>query len=93
MDEQNVFTANEICKELNITTGTLNNWYRWEKNSNNNRLTTPGVDPHKKGKPRIWTLSMLNELKNYKENIVMGPNGIYGCYTNPNYLNTKKCRK
>lgn len=99
MSNEKMFNANEVCAELNITFWTLRNWYQWESlalregNISSKYLPEPIRDCTKKGKPRLWTESMIEALKNYKSTIVTGRNGVYGVYTNPSHKNTKKYKK
>lgn len=94
-----MYSAYEICKELNITIYTLSNWYRWEKKQIKEGLVEqaylpePIRIPNVKGKPRRWDSNMLKQLKKYKEHIVIGRNGVYGVYSNPLYKETKKYKK
>lgn len=93
------YTTQEICEQLGITSYTLTNWYSWEKK----RLAEGDVDepylpvPHRmydlKGRPRMWDIQMLNQLKEYQAGIIVGRNGIYGKYSNPYHKETKKYKK
>ena len=98
MDE-NVYNIKELCDELGVTLWTVRNWYGWEK-----KLLAENKDMKKylpepinlvnlKGKPRVWTKEMVDELKEYKKSIIVGRNGAYGKYSNPNHKNTKKYKE
>lgn len=99
MVETKMYSANEVCTKLKISSWTLANWYRWERKQIDNGnvegpyLPEPIRLEHVKGKPRRWTGEMVKELKDYKKNIVTGRNGIYGVYSNPYYKNTQKYKK
>lgn len=99
MSNEKLYSADEICKELNITIYTLSNWYRYQRKQLKEGLVKepylpePITLPNVKGKPRRWTLSMVKQLKDYKKHIVMGRNGVYGIYSNPLYKETKKYKK
>ena len=96
MSNEKMYTADEICAELNISSFTLQHWYNLQSVQIKDGLITEKYLPEPirvqtmRGKPRRWTEEMLNELRKYKEGIVIGRNGIYGIYTNPNYKETKK---
>lgn len=95
MSKQKTYSANEVCEELNISNWTLSNWYRWENKRVQRGTCKPYLPkPEKradlKGKPRFWTQKQLDELRKYKESIVLGRNGIYGEYSNPNYVKKVK---
>lgn len=94
MSETKLYNAEEVIKILNISRWTLKNWYMWEKKlmeeGHERYLPVPIIEEHKKGRPNMWTAEMIEELKVYKENIVFGPHGAYGKYTNPLHKQTKK---
>lgn len=99
MNEKVLLNATQVCEELKITKYTLSNWYNWERLQLRDgiikipKLPKPLVAKDKKGKPRMWTQEMLEELKNYQKGIIMGRNGSYGKYSNPYYKETKKYKK
>lgn len=88
MFEDFIYSKEEVCSMLGITHFTLENWYRWEKkelkegNAVGNYLPVPVQLENTKGRPLRWSLSMVNELSEYKKSIVKGRNGRYGKYTN-----------
>lgn len=97
MNNEKMYSANDVCKALKITNYTLSNWYRWER-----KRVSEGCEPylpqpqkleHTKGSPRLWTKEMVEELRLYQKNIVSGRNGIYGVYSNPYHKETKKYKK
>ena len=99
MSEQKLYSADEVCEVLNISSYTLSNWYNWERK----RLASGDVEKpylpepirleHTKGSPRRWTEEMVTDLKKFQKTIVIGRNGIYGVYSNPYYKETKKYKK
>lgn len=99
MTNEKMYSANEICEELNISSFTLTNWYIWEKrlikdgDISEPYLPQPIRVSNLKGRPRQWTAEMLEQLKDYKSKIVLGRNGIYGKYSNPMHEETKKYKK
>lgn len=97
MDMDTMYSAKEVCDKLGISWYTLANWYRWERKEVNKGATPylpePIRDSSMRGRPRFWTSEMFNELKTYKESIVIGRNGEYGEYTNPYHFETKKYKK
>ena len=43
---------------------------------------------------KIWNvIKYWRNLKEFKKNIVVGRNGVYGMYSNPLYKETKKYKK
>lgn len=91
MNNETLLNANEVCKELNISSYTLANWYRWENKSlrsgelKKRYLPVPVIDYSKRGAPRYWNADMVNQLREYKQSIVVGRKGIYGKYTQKYY--------
>lgn len=96
MKNEKTFNCYEVCDKLGITTYTLGNWYRWESRMLKDGLIEKNCLPiplrlnNAKGRPRRWTESMIKELKDYKDHLVIGRNGIYGAYSNPNYKKSSK---
>ena len=88
MDDKCIFTKIDVCNMLEISTFTLNNWYRWERKELASEscvkpyLPVPKQDMNAKGKPLKWSMKMVEQLRDYKNNMVMGRNGKYGKYTN-----------
>lgn len=99
MNETKLYSSDEVCKILGVSSFTLSNWYNWESKQLKEGLVTEKYLPqpvkleHQKGKPRRWTEAMVEKLKEYKQNIVIGRNGIYGMYSNPNHSETIKYKK
>ena len=87
MDER-IYSKKEVCDMLNISTFTLETWYRWEKKELENEevvghyLPQPLRLENTRGKPLRWTYEMIEELKYFQSQIVRGRNGRFGKYTN-----------
>lgn len=99
MSKELLYQAANVCEQLNITQWTLRNWYAWEKKQLNSNIISetylpkPQILEHQKGKPRVWTQEQIEQLKEYKKNIITGRNGIFGAYSNPTHFETKKYKK
>lgn len=99
MVDEKMYSVNEICAELNISIFTLSHWYDLQQAQIKEGLIDKPYLPEplrlsdQRGKPRRWTESMVEELRKYQSNIVVGRNGIYGAYSNPNHKNTRKYQK
>jgi hypothetical protein len=84
-----MYNANQVCDKLKITIWTLTNWYQWERISledgtlSGRLLPVPIKDETRKGKPRMWSESQLEELKIFQGSIVRGRNGVMAKVTNP----------
>mgnify|MGYP002623803921 CR=1 FL=1 len=93
------YNLNQLCDKLDVSIWTIRNWYSWEKQLlKEGKITEPYLPQPKKfedvqGKPRMWTDDAIAELKKYKDNIVIGRNGVYGKYTNPEHTQAKKYHK
>lgn len=89
MSNEKTYLLNEVCEEVNISIHTLQKWYQWERYElkeglvSKNYLPIPTKLTDKRGKPRIWTESQVEELKKFKENMVIGRKGRFGKYSNP----------
>ncbi len=96
-NEEKLYTENELCEILNISSWTLKTWYLWESRDIRNGLPSYLPKPikltNRRGKPKRWTESMVNELKDYQGSIVKGRNGVHGAYSNPVHFETKKYKK
>ena len=83
-----LYSKQQVCDILGISFYTLNNWYRWQKKSLDSReiseeyLPKPIKITNAKGCPLMWTMHMIERLKEYKKRIVRGRNGEFGKYTN-----------
>jgi len=99
MVNEKMYSATDVCAELNISRFTLTHWYDLQSNLLRDGMITEKYLPepvrltNERGKPRRWTQEMVDALRKYQENIVVGRNGIYGMYTNPNHLSTRKYQK
>ena len=94
-----MYNIYEVCEQIGVSTYTIKNWYRWENKLikqgkiKERYLPRPEVQEHTKGSPRMWTNEMIEKLKDFKSNIVIGRNGIYGEFSNPTHKQTKKYKK
>lgn len=88
MNNETLYSKKTVCEMLEITTFTIENWYRWEQKELQNGEITERYLPipiklqNVKGRPLQWTMDMIEILMKYKESIVHGRNGKYGKYTN-----------
>lgn len=88
MDEC-VYSKRQVCDILGISSFTIANWYRWQKKLiesgeiEREYLPAPEKRENEKGRPCMWSLTMIDQLRRYQEGIVHGRNGIYGRYTDP----------
>lgn len=77
MQNKNLLNAKELCEKLNISSYTLANWYRWENKMiregliTERYLPTPVIDYSKRGAPRYWDNAMLEQLKEYKNILLL----------------------
>ncbi len=87
MDEC-VYSRNQVCEMLGISSFTIINWYQWQDKLikagevTNNYLPVPEKRQNVKGRPLMWSLEMINQLRTYQDSIKHGRNGIYGRFTN-----------
>ena len=83
--KDNMYTATEVSKELNISVKTLNNWYLWY---NDKTLSKPNDTPilpdyiqeHERG-PRYWTKDSIAELRYFQNWLPRGRNGVMGRFS------------
>lgn len=94
-----MYNLYQVCEQIGVSTYTVKNWYRWENSLiktgkiTERYLPQPERQIHTKGSPRMWTDKMIEQLKEFKSNIVVGRNGIYGEFSNPYHTKTKKYQK
>ena len=99
MTNEKGYTVSEVSNMLNVSEHTLASWYRWERKRlgdgtiKHHYLPEPLRDTETRGRPRIWTKEMVEELMEYKSTIIVGRNGINGLYSNPMHKQTKKYKK
>lgn len=92
---ERTYNTTEVCVELGVSYHTLTTWYRWqtrlkkEGKIDTNYLPEPIKQTELRGKPRMWTQEMVDALKEYKKNMVVGRNGVYGAYSNPEHHKAK----
>lgn len=83
-----IYSRNDVCEMLGISTFTLTNWYKWERKElaenavSEEYLPHPVQLEHEKGRPLRWSYEMVVELMSYKAHMVKGRNGRFGKYTN-----------
>jgi hypothetical protein len=83
-----IYSRNDVCEMLGISTFTLTNWYKWERKELSEQIVDEEYLPrpvqleHVKGRPLRWSYEMVTSLMEYKEHIVKGRNGRFGKYTN-----------
>lgn len=83
--KDNMYTATEVSKELNISVKTLNNWYLWY---NDKTLSKPNDTPnlpdyiqeHERG-PRYWTKDSITKLRYFQDWLPRGRNGVMGRFS------------
>lgn len=91
MNEQKKYTIREAADMLNISPHTLQRWYHWQMREltegviEEEYLPKPERLKSKRGAPNVWTSEQIEELRKHKESIVVGRNGRYGKYTNPQH--------
>lgn len=96
MKKEKLYNLHEICEYLKISSWTLLHWYDLQKKQIKDGLITEEYLPQPirlqdvKGRPKMWTQTMADKLQKYQSNIIMGRNGIYGAYSNPNHKSTRK---
>ena len=87
MDEC-IYPRNQVCEMLGISSFTIINWYQWQDKLiktgevRDKYLPVPKKMQNVKGRPLMWSLAMINQLRMYQEGIKHGRNGIYGRFTN-----------
>lgn len=91
MSSEKTYRRNDLCEVLGISVHTLQKWYQWERYSLSDGTVTekylpePHVFETERGKPQYWTEEQLEQLKAYRDSIVVGRKGKYGKYTNPHW--------
>ncbi len=70
-------TAAEVCKELDISWVTLNNWYRYKRENSDDELAKilPDYEKEHEKSQRLWKKSDIEKLKEFKEKRNLGRNG------------------
>lgn len=75
-------TATKISQFLNISTTTLNSWYKWYNDPTFKKpKDTPYLPPYSQEHPRApryWTEDDLYDLRKFKEWIPKGRGGVMG---------------
>lgn len=72
-----LLTADEVCKELNISIFTLNNWYRYKRENPEDDLAQilPEYTKRTATSPRQWRRGDLKKLTKFKETRKLGSKG------------------
>lgn len=73
----NKLTAQEVCKKVNISIFTLNNWYRFKKENPNDELALilPEFEKDYEKSQRTWNTEDIKLLKLFKSKRKLGRNG------------------
>lgn len=96
MSNKKVYRIDEVCQMLEVSVHTLQKWYQWEHRAlidgteTEPYLPVPEKIMNERGKPKVWTEKQVKALKKYADSIVVGRNGKYGKYSNPDHKQTKK---
>lgn len=91
MSNEKMFKFDEAAAELNISRYTLRVWYTWEnkllkEGSITERYLPEGhIATNERGTPRYFTKKDIEQLRKHKNGIIVGRNGIYGKFSNPNH--------
>lgn len=86
--DQCIYNIEQVSKMLGVTIYTVRNWYMWQNKLiksgevEKKYLPIPEKQIHAKGKPSMWSLEMIDDLRMYQKDIVRGRNGNYGKFTN-----------
>jgi hypothetical protein len=89
MTNEQKYRADEVCEQVGISPHTLIRWYYWENCElrdgivEERYLPIPQKDISMRGKPKFWTKKQVEQLKEFKNNMVNGRHGRYGKYSNP----------
>lgn len=87
MDEC-IYSKNQVCGMLGITFFTIDNWYGWQRKLiekgevSEMYLPTPEKRLNEKGRPLMWSMNMIEQLKDYQASIARGRGGVHGRFTN-----------
>jgi len=89
MSNEKKYRVDEVCEKVGISQHTMIRWYYWEGCELRDGVITerylpiPEKDISKRGKPKYWTEEQIEQLKEFKKNMVVGRHGRYGKYSNP----------
>ena len=76
------YSASYVANKLNISTKTLNNWYKWYQDSTIEKPedfpALPEFIQESVRGPRYWTESDIKQLKKFQEWLPHGRNGVMG---------------
>ncbi len=88
MESEVKLSALKVSQKLNISTKTLNNWYRfWEDETTEKPKGIPELPAYQRinDNMRIWDVKDIPQLRKFKNWIPKGRNGIMG-KTNARYF-------
>ncbi len=88
------FKIEEVAVALDISTGTLNRWYKFKRSNPKHELSRQLPDPQKiqtlRGWARVWNKEDINTLKNFRDSVTKGRDGLMGKYDGKGTKNAKK---
>ena len=77
-----MYSADETAKMVGISIYTLNNWYKWNKDTDyvkpENLPELPTYMQEKERAPRYWTKEAINVLIDFKSKLPHGRAGVMG---------------
>lgn len=91
MVDEKMFNFDEVAAKLKISKYTLRTWYTWESkllregSVKEHYLPIPYRATNERGVPKYFTKADIEKLAQFKANMVVGRNGIYGKFSNPNH--------
>lgn len=92
MTKEGLLTASAVCLQINVSTKTLNNWYKWyldpEMEKPESLPTLPMYQQDRPNGPRYWTKDDVKQLEIFKEWLPKGRNGVMGRF-NERYWSQK----
>ena len=88
-----LYSKQEVAKELDVSIYTITNWYKWESKLirtseiKQRFLPIPTKIRYAKGQPNYWSFEQIEQLREFKDNMIKGRNGMFGKFTNPKHKN------
>lgn len=77
-------TASKVAQALDISPGTLTNWYRWYENAGEEKPSeTPALPNYTQESirgPRFWREEDIPQLRKFQEWIPKGRGGVMGSW-------------
>lgn len=81
-EKTNLLTASKVCNKLDISSRTLDNWYKFYNNSElekpDNMPDLPEYEQATPRAPRYWKPEDIKQLKKFKEWVPKGRHGVMG---------------